>query len=473
MLRMRNGFAPIALLLCATLGLCLTTNAEIIALKLLDGQYRRVDDTIFVFLGSTITVSAHPAKDEVALPGDQYTWSGQGLNRTNAVEVTVTLTNASMSLTNFQTIAVKGRSQAVIRVIVVVPEVKVTPDHDFPGRSKDQFGVGEILHVSVLTRPLVSPIKAQLWQAPMGVFAKWVQDGEGSLVNHGDGSGTFFHMRVAWPLNSKWGKPSGMNQELEADFKLLDESVRKRNLAELVKLSGPISMKWLNRDRAVALTFLQSLSAVLSSYDFGTVDQFHSSQKVARLALFDPDKLTVSQEADLLYHLTWNLEFDFGTLSGAAWAEERQKRARQWLRCWKRFPMELQRLTVEAAMPIEPFPIFDILKKQGTVVAVFNGQPPAAELVKDPAERAKYEEHLTRQRRVQEAGNEKHSLQQDMEFFVKIATQYLAKSYATPPARDAEIERLLKEHALTEKERMDVSAELVKRRAQAVAIGEK
>lgn len=218
------------------------------------------------------------------MPDDQYVWRRQGLNRTNATEVTVTLTNASLSLTNFHTIAVKGRSEAAIRVVVVVPEVKVTPDDDFPGRAKDQFGVGEILHVSVTTRPVVSPIKAQLWQAPMGVFGNWVQDGEGSLVNHGDGSGTFFHMRPAWPLNSKWGKPSGLNQELEADFKLLDESVRKRNLTELVKLSGPISMKWLNRDRAVALTFLQSISSVLSSYDFGTVDQFHSSQKVARLA---------------------------------------------------------------------------------------------------------------------------------------------------------------------------------------------
>lgn len=458
------------LMLTPTFGICPPASAEIIALKMPDGQYRRVTETLHLPQGSAIVIRAHPAKDEEALPDEKYRWSGPGLNLTNSVEVAVTLTNASKSRTDFQTFSVKGRSEATIRVIVFIPEVKITPDHDFPGRSKDQFGIGEILHLAVLTRPPVSPIKAQLWQAPMSVFGKWVQDGEGSLVNHGDGTATFFHFSPAWPLNSKWGKPSGINQELEADLKALDEPVRKRNLAELVELSGPVSMKWLNRDRAVAIALLQFLTSVLSSYDFGTVDQFQSSQKAARLGLFEPDKLTVRQEANFLYHLTWNMDFDFGTISGDGWADERQRRARQWLRCWRRFSPEIRRLAEEAARPIEPFPIFDILKKQGTELVLFNARSPAPELVKDPADRAKYEDHLAQERRRHEAGNEKHSLQQDMEFFVKFATQYLAKSYATPPARDAEIERLLKEHGLTEKERGDVTVELAKRKAQAAAM---
>ena len=109
----------------------------------------------------------------------------------------------------------------------------------------------------------------------------------------------------------------------------------------------------------------------------------------------------------------------------------------------------------------------EILKKQGTAVALFDGWPPAAQLVQDPAERARYEEHLAKARRKQEAGSEKHTLQQDMEFFIKLATQYLAKSYATPPARDAELETMLKEHALNEKQRSGVAAELTKRKLQA------
>lgn len=54
-----------ALLLLAICCVCNTAHAEIIALKMPDGQYRRVADTLHLFLGSTIVLRAHPAKDEL------------------------------------------------------------------------------------------------------------------------------------------------------------------------------------------------------------------------------------------------------------------------------------------------------------------------------------------------------------------------------------------------------------------------
>lgn len=445
-------------------------HAEVIAVKVSAGQYRPFTEPLYVPLGSTFDLRVQPANGEPALLPDQYVWGGSGLSQTKGIEVAVTVTNLSRSLTDYQRVTVKGLAAAELRIIVFKVEPKPVPDVMFPGRSMEQFGIGEEVHLEVQVTPAVPSVKAGLWRLPVEYLNREVEAGDMTIVNHGDGTATFWAGIGAWPLNAKWGGPP-KNAELKQDFQSLDPFVRKRDLDGLVKASTPIVAKWLSRSRAEADTLMHSLVATLSSYDFGSAenaDQFTAAQKIARLALAEPEKLPTRTEAAYLYHLTWNMEFDFGKLAGDAWAEERKRRARQWLHCWQRLRKAEPQLLRETATPLKPFPIFEVLQKQGAEVPglVFGASPPP-ELVRDPQQRAQYTNYLAAAKRQAEASNELIGLKRDIEFFGKMACRYLAKSYVSPPHRDEELLRLMNEHGLPKEASHKVHEALQKLKAQA------
>lgn len=177
--------------------------------------YVDVTEPLYVLKGTTVTFKAISSPSGITFPIGQPHWSGTANPSANGETTTASFSDESSSLKGYYTVVAKAGEGTTVTANVIVYDIilKLTPEDDFPGRSYDDYGIGEKIILSVEAEIGGSPL--QITNALVGgknslkmktITAQtlsngnswgdleWIiEKGDGTLEDGGMGDGTGYY----------------------------------------------------------------------------------------------------------------------------------------------------------------------------------------------------------------------------------------------------------------------------------------
>jgi hypothetical protein len=242
------------------------------------------------------------------------------------------------------------------------------------------------------------------------------------------------------------------NTELQKDLLELESIRASQDLDGLEVVINRESVKWQKRSHQFFVEYMLRACALLSSYKVGDQSKQALLLNKYAISVLTIGNLSLQQNVQFTEFLTE----DPITIDETTWRRLRERKTRLWLEAWRR-----------VAGSIDPNFNFDNLPSLNVPLPPSTGLPAGVEpgSIKDPAQRAAYEEAIAQNSAKIKRYNEQHWLKQNASGFFKTAESYLVNAYARPPADLAELERLLSEHVENEAVRKRV-IEAVRQRVQ-------
>lgn len=305
---------------------------------------------IYVLKGTRVTFRALPAGGK---------WGHCKLHWTSAIPMagrgsvrSLVFSHVARHRGDFQILSARAGTLLSARVLVYDLEPTMTPVEMFPGRSMNDFGLGEDVRLGIKVTPFlpVQKIGRLGWATTGFPGTAAIQDagrpdGKAILslgfddvgytirlsVMSGPSRGQYHDMTMtSSPVPASSIDPAA--RELYSDMGTVDQAARKRNFTGVRKLSTGLKREWRRRDSQSYLTLMRHVCELLETQDFDDAGRFALAQHLARLALPITKKSGPGEETLLLVYLLRDLDYENGRLRGSAWKSVRRQKTLLWLR---------------------------------------------------------------------------------------------------------------------------------------------
>lgn len=245
--------------------------------------------------------------------------------------------------------------------------------------------------------------------------------------------------------------------DYEREIVKLDSAVLSRDVNILAAAADEAEKTWGAAGGEQYGRLMADVSFRIANY----FDDFPLSQKYASLALTRADTFSIDLETHLLGFLTRDLRAgSSGEDAESAWEKERSAKAKLWLRAWQRLNSQIDRS-------------FDVTKRPSTVMPPEGSGLPAgvaAEAIKDPAIRAKYEEAIATNVKLANMRNHQLKLRELDRKFPTNAEDYLIRVYSQSPNRIAELREYLGTYGIDRVTSKRIVSEVEKRISSAESL---
>jgi hypothetical protein len=146
----------------------------------LDGStFHDASFPLYVMQGTTVTFKP-PAT------GDSWVWKGSSGASGEGVKTKVVFSELSKDITDFKTVIASHGGDTITAHVIVYDLFPIyTPEHNFPGRDLDAYGVCEFINLSYKTAP------AGISESDLGGLQWVIKSGDGDLYGRSGGIGTY------------------------------------------------------------------------------------------------------------------------------------------------------------------------------------------------------------------------------------------------------------------------------------------